>query len=158
MAVLTDCPRITDLLPPWLREKSNSASGVPAGVTVKTLLVARTVKPSFAKRRNSYLPGATERGSAKGHDPEVRGLPGDLEQPTYIHSMKALLLAPGTYKPIQSVALGETTPFQAAVNVPPTGILAGLATSDAVVEVEFKVKVNAVVFVTPPAVAVTVIG
>ena len=43
--------------------------------------------------------------------------------------MYAVLAVPGRYKPIQSVELGEAIPFQAAVSMPPGGMLVGLAVS-----------------------------
>jgi hypothetical protein len=63
--------------------------------TVKLLLVARSEKLSLAKRRNSYVPGASVVGNGKGHEPLARAVPRVLEQLTQIQSMYDVLAAPG---------------------------------------------------------------
>ena len=64
-------------------------------VTANVLLVVRPLKPSLANRRSSKVPAVSEAGTVKGHEPEARGLPGVLEQLTYIQSMNAALALPG---------------------------------------------------------------
>jgi hypothetical protein len=78
--------------------------------------------------------------------------------------MKAVLTAPGAYKPIQSLGVGAVIPLQVAATIPPAAMAVGLT-----VKVGVKigvvatggadtVSVNTVVLLTPPPVAETVIG
>ena len=60
------------------------------------------------------------------HEPLARAVTGVCEQLTYIHARNDVFAPPGAYSPIQSLALGDAMPLQAAMTFPPAATLVGL--------------------------------
>jgi hypothetical protein len=126
------------------------AASVTQVETVNTLLVSRCVYVPFENNLSSYPPGGTEIGTVKGHEPLARGLPGVLEQLTYIHSKDSVSGGvPGAYKPIQSVAEGVASPLHVTVAALPAATVAGLTVN--------ALMPNVKAFDAPPPGFVTVI-
>jgi hypothetical protein len=61
------------------------------------------------------------------HEPLARAAPALSEQLTYIHVNAEPSGAPGAYRPIQSVELGEAMPLHVAVTEAPAATIDGLA-------------------------------